>query len=143
MFCSREESTYYLIIEQNETSTQNNTRTAWDGCAVTIKDWERFQIRDCYYRNHRIFTLKCITNDLVLVSIRLKITIKTEKDRKIIRKAEEDFLQARVKSINSILGGNTKQRELCRSQLVSILSTATMNKCQQFIDKVGELRYPR
>ena len=62
-----------------------------------------FQLRDCDYRNHRIFILKCISKELVLVSIRLKTTIKTENARKIIRKAENDLLQARVKSINSIL----------------------------------------
>ena len=56
-------------------------------------------------------------------------------------KAERDLLQARVKSINSILGDNAKQRELCRSQLLSILSTSTMNKCQQLIGKVSELRF--
>ena len=106
-----------------------------------FKDWEKFKVWDCNYRNHRIFTLKCITNDLVPVSIRLKTTIKTEKARKIIRKAERDVLQARVKSINSILGDNAKQRELSRSQLTSILSTATMNKSQQLIDKVSELRF--
>ena len=91
--------------------------------------------------NHRTFTLKCITKDLVPVSIRLKTTIRTEKARKIIRKAEKDLLQARVKSINSILGDNTKQRELCRSQLASILSTSTMMQCQQLIDKVNEIRF--
>ena len=56
-----------------------------------FKDWERFQIRDCNFRNHRIFALKCITNDLVPVSIRLKTTIKTEKARKLSEKQKEIF----------------------------------------------------
>ena len=82
-----------------------------------------------------------ISKELVPVSIRLKTTIKIERARKIIRKAEKDLFQARVKSINSILGDNAKQRELSRSQLVSVTSTSTMDKCQQFIDKVSELRF--
>ena len=106
-----------------------------------FKDWERFQLRDCDYRTHRIFTLTCISKELVPVSIRLKTTIKTEKDRKIIRKAEKNLLQARVKSFNSILGDNAKQREFSRSQLVTIVSTSTIDKCQQFIDKVSQLRF--
>ena len=93
-----------------------------------FKDWERFQLRDCNYRNHRIFSLKCISKELV-----------PEKARKIIRKAEKDLLQARVKSINSILGDIAKQRELSRSKLASIVSI--MDKCQQFIGKVSELRF--
>ena len=70
----------------------------------------------------------------------MKTTIKTERARKIIRKAEKDLLQARVKSINSILGDNAKQRELRRSKLASLVSTSIIDICQQFIDKVGELR---
>ena len=105
-----------------------------------FKDWKRFQLRDCYYRNCRIFTLKCISNESVPVSLRLTTTIKTERARKIIRKAEKDLLQVRVKSINSILGDNAKQRELSRSKLVSLVSTSTIEKCQQFIDKVSGLR---
>ena len=65
--------------------------------------WERLQIRDCNYRNHRIFTLKCIIKSLVPVSIKLKTTIKTEKPRKIIRKVERDLLQAGIQSINRLL----------------------------------------
>ena len=67
--------------------------------------------------------------------------IKAEKARRIIRKAEKDLLQARVKSINSILGDNVKQRELSRSKLAFIVSTSIMDKCQQFIDKISELRF--
>ena len=126
-FCPRG---HKMILEQH------GTEVLW-----LFKDWERFQMRDFNYRNHRIFTLICITNHLVPVSIRLKTTIKREKDRNISRKAGGDLLQARVKSINSILGDNAKQRELCRSQLASIFSSTTMNKCQQLIDNVTELRF--
>ena len=58
--------------------------------------------------------------------------------RKIIRKAERDLLQARVKSINSLLGYNAKQRHLSRSKLASIISNTSMKKCQELIDKVSE-----
>ena len=46
-----------------------------------------------------------------------------------------------VKFNNNLLGYNAKQRELCRSQLASILSTPTMNKCQELNDKVSEFIY--
>ena len=42
------------------------------------------------------------------VSIRLKTTLRTEKARKIIKTAEKQLLQARIKSINSILDNNAK-----------------------------------
>ena len=110
-------------------------------CCDYSRTGEKSKLRDYNYRKHRVFTLKCISNELVPVSLRLKTTLKTEKARKIIRKAEKDLLQARVKSINSILGDNTKQTELCRSKLASIVSATMMDKCQKFVDKVSELRY--
>ena len=64
-----------------------------------------------------------------------------DKARKIIKTAEKHLLQARIKAINSILDNVTKQTELCRSKLVSILSTHMFSKCQGFIEKVGEIRF--
>ena len=87
-----------------------------------LRDWEKLQIRDCNYRNHRIYILRCISKGLIPVSIRLKTTIRPEKARKIIRKAERDLFQARVKSINSLLGYNAQQRDLSRSKFSSIIS---------------------
>ena len=93
------------------------------------------------YKNHRIFTLRYIHKDLIPVSIKLKSTLKTERAKKIVRKAEKDLLQARAKAINSILDNVGKQTELCRSQLASILSTQRLRECQGFIEKVGEIRF--
>ena len=140
-FCSKETLLHCFKRQQNEKPTSDYSRTTLEGSTATIQGLEKFKLRDCNYRNHRIYTLKCISNELVPVSLRLKTTLKTEKARKIIRKAERDLLQARVKSINSILGDNAKQIELSRSKLASIVSATSMDKCQQFIDKVSELRF--
>ena len=81
-----------------------------------LRDWEKLQVRACNYRNHRICTIRCISKGLIPVSIRLKSPIRTEKAKKIIRNAERDLLQARVNSINILLGYNTKQRDISRSK---------------------------
>ena len=106
-----------------------------------FRDWERLQLRASNYKNHRIFTLRCIHKDLVPVSIKLKTTIKTDRARKMIKNAEKNLLQARVKAINSILDNGSKQTELCRSKLASILSTQRGRECQGFFEKVGEIRF--
>ena len=106
-----------------------------------FREWERLQLRDCDYKNHSIFTLRCIHKELVPVSIRLKTTLRTENAKKIITIAEKQLLQARIKSINSILDNNAKQRELCRSKLASILSTSNFRKCQVFVEKLVEFRF--
>ena len=108
-----------------------------------FRDWERLWLRASDYKNYRIFSIRCIHKDLIPVSIKLKSTIKTEKAKKIIRKAEKDLLQARVKAMNSILDNVGKQTELCRSQLASILSTQRLRECQGFVEKVGEIRFTK
>ena len=108
-----------------------------------FRDWERPWLRASDYRNHRIFTLRILHKELIPVSIKLKSTLKTEKAKKIIRKAEKDLLQARIKAINSILDNVTKQSELCRSQLASIISAQRLRECQGFIDKVGKIRFTK
>ena len=106
-----------------------------------LRDWKKLQLRDSDYKNHRIFTLRCIHKDLVPVSIKLKTTIKTDKVKKIIRNAERNLLQARVKAINNILDNVDKQTELCRSKIASILPTQRFRECQSFIAKLGEFRF--
>ena len=108
-----------------------------------LRDWEKLQIRECNCRNHRIFKLRCISKGLIPVSIRLKNTIRTEKARKIIRKAERAILLARIKSINSLLEYNAKQRNLSRSKLASIISNTSMKICQELIDKVIQFRHSK
>ena len=108
-----------------------------------FRDWERLWLTASDYKNHRIFTLRCLHKELIPVSIKLKSTLKTEKARKIIRKAEKDLLQARIKAINSILDNITKQTEECRSQLASIISAQRLRECQGFVDKVGEIRFTK
>ena len=108
-----------------------------------FRDWERLWLRASDYKNHRIFTLRCFHKDLIPVSIKLKSFLNTVKDRHIIRKAEKDLLQARVKAINSILVNVTKQTEECRTQLASIISAQRLRECQGFVDKVSEIRFTK
>ena len=71
----------------------------------------------------------------------LKSTLNTTRAKQIIRKAEKDLIQARIKSINNILTNMAIQLEQCRSQLASIISTERLRECQGFVDKVGETRF--
>ena len=103
--------------------------------------WEKLKIRASNYRNHRIFTLRCLHNDLIPVSIKLKSTIKSTRAKQILRKAEKELLQARIKSINFILDSTSQQLEECRSKLATIISTQKLRECQDFVDKVSENRF--
>ena len=50
--------------------------------------WEKLRLRASEYKNHRIFTLRCLHNDLIPVSIKLKSTLKSARTNKILQKAE-------------------------------------------------------
>ena len=106
-----------------------------------FRNWERLQLREIDYKNHRIFTLRCLHRELVPVSFKLKSTLNTTRAKKIIKKAEKELIQARIKSINNILTNVAIQLEQCRSQLASIISTERLRECQGVIDKVGETRF--
>ena len=103
--------------------------------------WEKLKIRASDYRNHRIFTLRCLHSDLIPVSIKLKSTIKSTRAKQILRKAEKELLLARIKSINFILDNTSQQLEECRSKLATIISTQKLRECQDFVDKVSENRF--
>ena len=111
------------------------------GLLRLLRDWEKLQLRQCNYKNHRIFTLRCIHSELVPVSIKLKSTLKSERAKKILRMAEKQLLQTRVKSINSLLDNNAKQLELTRSKVASILTAPNYQHCQEFIEKIKEKRF--
>ena len=106
-----------------------------------LREWERLQLRSSDYKNHRIFSLRCIHKELIPVSIKLKSTLDTPKARQIIRKAEKDLLQARVKAINNILDQVNREIEDCRAKLASIILQERLEQCQGFINKVSELRF--
>ena len=92
MFCSREYQPTTRLSQQNEKYTSNFTTRVWvRGTVHLFRYWERLQLRPSDYKNHRIFTLRCIHKDLIPVSTKLKTTIKTEKVKKIVRKAEIRF----------------------------------------------------
>ena len=111
------------------------------GSLRLLRDWEKYQLRQCDFKNHRIFMLRCIHSELVPVSIRLKSTLKSEMARKILRMAEKQLLQTRLKSINSLLDNNAKQLELTRSKIASILTPPNYQQCQEFIEKIKEKRF--
>ena len=106
-----------------------------------LREWERLRLRSSDYRKHRFFSLRCIHEELIPVSIKLKSTLDTPKARQIIRKAEKDLLQARVKAINNILDQVDKEIQDCRTKLASIILQERLEQCQVFIKKVSELRF--
>ena len=95
------------------------------------------------FSNHRRFSLRCLSKDLIPVSVRLKSNVKTPKGRQIIKKSERALLNERIKSINNSIAMFTIQRDTCMNQLKDNLDKETMEKCERFIKEKREIRHLR
>ena len=106
--------------------------------------WEKSVVRDCDYKNHGRFTLRCIKKGIVLVSVRLRSSCSKSSQgaREIIWKAEKQLLQDRLRCITATVehsGSNIKNN---RSRLTSIvMNTTDIDQWRKFTDKVREDRF--
>ena len=68
-----------------------------------FRDWEQHVKKLADFKNHRRFTLRCLSQKITPVSLRLKRNIKTERGRKIIERAEKQLMDERVRQINNTI----------------------------------------
>ena len=112
-----------------------------------LRTWEKSVLKANDNKNHRIFTLKCISNNIIPVSIRLR-PLKSRQfintsARKIIEKAERQLLQDRVRGINYIIKTSKDNASIHKTRLASMVTQVDFEKCIDFIDKVREDRFKR
>ena len=86
------------------------------------------------FSNHRRFTLRCLSKNLIPVSARLKrLTFKTPKSKETIRKAERALLNEQVRSINNSLTMFKELKDTCINNLNNtILEDERMRECESF-----------
>ena len=93
------------------------------------------------FENQHGFSLRCLSKDIIPVSVRLKSNIKTPKGRYILRKAERALLNERVRSINNSLTMFKIQWDTCINTLEKALDRETLNICHEFIKVRRERRH--
>ena len=96
--------------------------------------WERYEKKMADFANHRRFTLRCLAEDLVPVSICLKQNIKTPKGLQIIKKAERALLNERVRSIINTLNMLKPLRDTCMNELERVINEDWMTRCKDSIE---------
>ena len=69
------------------------------------------------FQNHRRFSLRCLSQGIIAVSIRLKSNIKTPKGQHIVKKAERALLNERIRLINNTINMLSCQRDTCKNDL--------------------------
>ena len=103
--------------------------------------WERIEGKMVDFKNHRWFSLRCLSNDVIPVSIRLKSNIKTPKGKEIIRRTEKALLNERVCSINNSIYMFSLQIDTCQIELAKKIKEEDLRNCQDFIETRKEARH--
>ena len=110
-----------------------------------LQQWEKLEKKMADYRNHLRFTIKCLKNEEIPVSVRLKTNIKTPKGIQIIRKAEKQLLNEGIRSITNTIELLMLKRDTCFNRVKEILLEKddhnTLDDCNNLIQRVKEYRY--
>ena len=109
----------------------------------TFRQWEKLAIKMAEFKNHRRFTLRCLSKGLIPTSIKLKTKVHTPKGNEILRKAERMLMNERVRSINNTINMLNRQADTCIDLLESILSQDVMKICLEFINRTRERRHQK
>ena len=103
--------------------------------------WEKIKCKMADFQNHRRFSLRCLGEDVIPVSIRLKSNIRTPKGYYIIKRAERALLNERFRSINNTINMLHHQRDTCKNDLERRLEEETMEECVNFINTRRKARH--
>ena len=83
----------------------------------TFRQWEKLAIKMAEFKNHRRFTLRCLSKGLIPVGIKLKTKVQTPKGNQILRKAERRLMNERLRSINNTIIMLNCQADTCINNL--------------------------
>ena len=123
---------------------QTHLRTEYGIESVRLyKQWERVEGKMVDFKNHRRCSLRCLPEDVMLVSIRLKSNIKTPKGQYIIRRVEKALLKERIWSINNSIYMFNHQLDTYKTDLEKIINKEDLKECQNFIDTRREVRHSK
>ena len=110
-----------------------------------LQQWEKLEKKMADYRNHLRFTIKCLKNEVIPVSVRLKTNIKTPKGIQIIRKAEKQLLNECIRLITNTIELLMLKRDTCSNKVKEILLEKddhnTLEECKILMERVKEYRH--
>ena len=106
-----------------------------------FRRWEKLEYKMAAFQNHRIFTLRCLKEDLIPVSAKLRSSFKTPRAKNIIKKAERALLNERVRNINNTITMTTSERDTCMNVLSEVFSKEVMEECGKLISLRREAYY--
>ena len=106
-----------------------------------LRKWELLEKKIADFKNHRRFTLRCLSQRITPNSLRLKSNIKSTKGKRILERAERQLANERVRGINNTIATCTCLRDTCMQDLQDQISCFYFQECTKFIERVKELRH--
>ena len=87
---------YYILDKYFEHVSENGKAGV-----LNLRWWEKLEMEMADFKNHRRFILRCLSQGIVQVSIKLKTILKTLKGTYIVKKAKKMLMNERVRAINN------------------------------------------
>ena len=106
-----------------------------------LRKWEQLEKKIADFKNHRRFTLRCLSQKITPNSLKLKSNIKTSRGKSILERAERQLMNERVRSINNSIATWTCLRDTCMKTLQDQISGFQFQECSNFIERVKESRH--
>ena len=114
------------------------------GGIFLLRQWEKLEKKMANFKNHWRFTMKCLKNNIVPVSVRLKTNINTTKGLETIRRAEKQLLNEHVRIINNQPEIFMLKKDTCIDKLKNIIKDQTiLLQCEVLMNNVVESRHTR
>ena len=108
-----------------------------------LRKLERIEKKMADFKNHRRFLLRCLDNNLIPVSLKLRSNLKTPKAIKIIKKTERALLNERIRTINNTIELCKHEKDTCIEDLSKVLDQDDMEECKRFMFNIKEERHLR
>ena len=119
----------YIVSEYGK----ENMKTFWQ--------WEKTEMKMAHFQNHRRFSLRCLSKDIIPVSVKLRHNVKAPKGNYIVRKAEKALLNEGMRSINNTITMFKYQIDTCIGQLKIRTDKKMMEDFYIFIMNKRESRH--
>ena len=127
---------YYILDKHFEHVSENGKAGV-----LNLRWWEKLEMKMADFKNHTRFTLRCHSQGIVPVSIKLKTTLKTPKGTYIVRKAKKMVMNERVRVINNSITMFNCQIDTCINNLEGLLEREVLEEYHRFIEESREERH--
>ena len=107
-----------------------------------FRKWEKMEGKVSDFKNHRRFSLRCLSQGVTPVSLKLKNLTRTKKGEGIIKRAERQLLNERIRNINYKIEKFQHDKHMYERQLLKE-DQVIWDACKEEVLKSTEIRHQK